>query len=270
MPTASSIVETELHTGLREDSFVKFRWARLAILVLCGMWGTAICFGQARVVGLQGALAAGGPQSRPLRIGDPVQSGEELLTGENAEAVIQTSDGSTVRIFPDSRIIFHDRPGDLRQLLHLFLGSIKVHIERISGRPNPHQLTTPTAVIAVRGTTFSIFVDESDATLVAVDEGLVGVANVASPAQEVLLRRGQRTWVGRGLPPIMAQAFRGRSERADRIPGVARGLAGESRAAAARPANFPPGRAVGRPEGVPPARPPLDAPGILRRPGPRL
>ncbi|MBA3975702.1 MAG: hypothetical protein C0504_15970, partial [Candidatus Solibacter sp.] len=86
------------------------------------------------------------------------------------------------------------------------------------GRPNPHKLTTPTAVIAVRGTTFSVFVDETDATLVAVDEGLVGVANVQSPDQEVLLKAGQRSWVRPGQPPQQAQAFRGRSERADLMP----------------------------------------------------
>jgi hypothetical protein len=145
-----------------------------------------------------------------------------LITGPNSEAVIQASDGSTVRVFPDSRVIFNERSADIQEFLHLFLGSIKVHIERISGRPNPHKMTTPTAVIAVRGTTFSVFVDEMDATLVAVDEGEVAVANVASPLEEVILRNGQRTWVQRGQPPIAAQRFRGRSERADLIPGLAR------------------------------------------------
>jgi hypothetical protein len=115
-------------------------------------------------------------------------------------------------------VIFNERSADVRELLHLFLGSIKVHIERLSGRPNPHKLTTPTAVIAVRGTTFSVFVDETDATLVAVDEGLVGVANVQSPDLEVLLKAGQRSWVRPGQPPQQAQAFRGRSERADLMP----------------------------------------------------
>lgn len=176
--------------------------------------------GAARVVSLTGTLTIKGfrQESRALRLRDTVHSGDELITGENAQAVLRTDDGSTVTIYPDSHVIFNERSADVRELLHLFLGSIKVHIEKISGRPNPHKMTTPTAVIAVRGTTFSVFVDETDSTLVAVDEGMVAVANRQSPDQEVLLRAGQRSWVRPGQPPQQAQAFRGRSERADLVP----------------------------------------------------
>lgn len=176
--------------------------------------------GAAQVVSLTGTLAvkAFRQEARMLRLNDPVQQGDELITGENSQAVLTLSDGSTVVIYPDSRVLINERSADIRELLHLFLGSLKVHIEKLTGRPNPNKLTTPTAVIAVRGTTFSVFVDDTDSTLVAVDEGLVGVANIQIPEQEVLLRAGQRTWVRRGQPPQQAQAFRGRSERADLIP----------------------------------------------------
>lgn len=181
----------------------------------------------ARVVALTGILTIkpAGQAAHPLQLHDAVQAGDELITGENSEAVIRTSGGATVRIFPDSRVIFSERSPDIQEFLHLFLGSIKVHIEKLSGRPNPHKLTTPTAVIAVRGTTFSVFVDDTDSTLVAVDEGVVSVANVRSPSQEMILQRGQRTWVRPGQPPMQAQRFRGRSERADMIP--PRGMGGE-------------------------------------------
>ena len=173
--------------------------------------------GEARVASLTGSLTVKRfrQDSRPLRLNDTVQPGDELATGENSQAILQTRDGGTVIVYPDSRILFNERSADVRELLHLFLGSIKVHIEKISGRPNPHKLTTPTAVIAVRGTTFSVFVDDTDATLVAVDEGEVGVVNRQLPEQEVILRGGQRTWVRPGQPPLQAQAFQGRSERAD-------------------------------------------------------
>lgn len=180
--------------------------------------------GAARVVSLTGTLTLKGfrQDSRTLRLHDAVQSGDELITGENSQAVLKTGDGSTVTIYPDSHVIFNERSADVRELLHLFLGSIKVHIEKISGRPNPHKMTTPTAVIAVRGTTFSVFVDDTDSTLVAVDEGMVAVANRQSPDQEILLTNGQRTWVRPGQPPQQAQAFRGRSERADLFPAAGR------------------------------------------------
>lgn len=176
--------------------------------------------GAARVVSLTGALTLRSfrQDARILRINDAVHSGDELATGENSQAMLRTGDGSTVIVYPDSRIIFNERSADVRELLHLFLGSIKVHIEKLSGRPNPHKLSTPTAVIAVRGTTFSVFVDDVESTLVAVDEGLVGVANVRTPGQEVLLKAGQRTWVRHGQSPQEAQMFQGRSERADLMP----------------------------------------------------
>lgn len=177
--------------------------------------------GGGRIVSLRGELTLrrGATPAQPLKLHDPVQVGDEITTGSNAEAVIQTGDGSTVRIFPDSSVIFSDHSPGIQGFLHVFLGSIKVHIEKLSGRPNPHTLTTPTAIIAVRGTTFSVFVDETDATLVAVDEGVVAVSNVRLPSQEMLLRRGQKTWVRPGQPPMAAARFRGPSERADMMPG---------------------------------------------------
>ena len=177
--------------------------------------------GSARIVALSGELSVrrGRMPAQPLKLQETVLTGDELVTGSNAEAVLQTNDGSTVRIFPDSRVVFSEHSPDIQEFLHLFFGSIKVHVEKLTGRPNPHTMTTPTAVIAVRGTTFSVFVDETDATLVAVDEGTVAVANRRSPPDEVLLQGGQRTWVRGSQAPLRAQAFRGRSERADLTPG---------------------------------------------------
>lgn len=202
-------------------------WLALSVALLGGLttvFAQAPDPGAARVVSLTGTLTLKGfrQESRALRLRDAVHSGDELITGENSQAVLRTGDGSTVTIYPDSHVIFNERSADVREFLHLFLGSIKVHIEKISGRPNPHKLTTPTAVIAVRGTTFSVFVDETDSTLVAVDEGMVAVANRQSPDQEILLTNGQRTWVRPGQPPQQAQAFRGRSERADLLPASGR------------------------------------------------
>lgn len=193
--------------------------------------------GQGRVACISGnlSLIRANMGSRALASNDLVSVGDELVTDARSEAVIQASDGSTVHIYPDSRVIFSEQSVGIGEFLHLVFGSIKVHIEKLSGRPNPHSMTTPTAVIAVRGTTFSVFVDDTDATLVAVDEGLVAVANRRAPSQEMLLRPGQRTWVRGNQPPLRAQAFRGRSEQADMMPGMAAmgGMAGGAMGGAA-------------------------------------
>ena len=196
------------------------------VVAVLGLWAVVPLLGQtlpvsgARVVSLTGTLSVIRSRQAPqaLKLYDPVMAGDELITGENSYATLQTSTGATVRVFPDSRIRFSEHSADIQEFLHLFFGSIKVHIERLTGRPNPHRMTTPTAVIAVRGTTFSVFVDENNSTLVAVDEGVVSVANIRFPNQEVILHGGQRTWVHEGQPPMQVQAFRGRSERADLAP----------------------------------------------------
>lgn len=187
---------------------------------------------QARVVTVNGTLSvrrAGFP-IRALALNEAVGTGDELITDARSEATIQSGDGSTVHIYPDSRVIFNRQSFGIADFLHLFFGSIKMHIEKLGGRPNPHSMTTPTAVIAVRGTTFSVFVDDTDATLVAVDEGLVAVANRNNPSNELLLRPGQRTWVRTNQPPLRAQAFRGASEHADMMPGAGamKGIAGNA------------------------------------------
>jgi hypothetical protein len=163
-------------------------------------------------------------------LNEAVGAGDELITDARSEATIQAGDGSTVHIYPDSRVVFNQQSVGIADFLHLFFGSIKVHIEKLGGRPNPHSMTTPTAVIAVRGTTFSVFVDDTDATLVAVDEGLVSVANRNNLSNELLLSPGQRTWVRANQPPLRAQAFRGASEHADMMPGAGamNGMAGNA------------------------------------------
>jgi ferric-dicitrate binding protein FerR (iron transport regulator) len=185
--------------------------------------------GQGRVIAITGNLSVrhASLASRVLAVNENVGIGDELVTDAQSEAVIRSNDGSTVHIFPDSRVIYNEHAAGIGDFLQLFFGSIKVHIEKLSGRPNPHTMTTPTAVIAVRGTTFSVFVDDTDATLVAVDEGMVAVSNRRSPSDEVLLRPGQRTWVRADQRPLRAQVFRGGSERADMMPGQ-RGNAGMS------------------------------------------
>jgi hypothetical protein len=154
-----------------------------------------------------------GSQLRALRKKDRVIVGDEILTGNDSRTTIRRADGSKVEIFPDSRVVFRDSSGGFTEFLHLFLGRVKLRIEKLSGRPNEHQITTPTALIAVRGTRFSVLVDDNETTSVAVEEGVVSVRNAALPEGEILLRRGERSRVQRGVAPEAPQRFRGASER---------------------------------------------------------
>jgi hypothetical protein len=127
-----------------------------------------------------------------LSIGDTIQVRQIVITGPDGFAQFEVSDGSHFEVYPNSRATFRNNPGNLRDLIDLWIGRVKVHIEKIGGQPNPNNVRTPTAVIAVRGTTFDVAVeDEQDTTLVSVEEGLVAV-------QHALLPRGDPKLVGAG------------------------------------------------------------------------
>jgi len=85
-------------------------------------------------------------------------------------------------VFPNSRVTFRANPGNWRDLVDVWVGRIRVHIEKLGGQPNPNKVHTPTAVISVRGTTFDVNVeDEDETTRVAVEEGIVAVEHRMMP-----------------------------------------------------------------------------------------
>jgi hypothetical protein len=110
-----------------------------------------------------------------LNAGDSVRPGQQIITGSDGYAVFRVSDGSTFEVFANSRATFRANPGSWLDMIDLWIGRIRVHIQKWGGQPNPNRIHTPTAVISVRGTTFDVSVDEDDTTTVAVAEGQVAV-----------------------------------------------------------------------------------------------
>jgi ferric-dicitrate binding protein FerR (iron transport regulator) len=110
-----------------------------------------------------------------------VRVGETIVTGAQGYARLQISDGSTFDVYPSSRVVFRANPGNLRDLLEVFLGNVKVHIQTYGGLPNRYRVFSPTAVIAVRGTIFGVGVEDDTVTSVTVDEGLVEVTHRLLP-----------------------------------------------------------------------------------------
>ena len=105
-----------------------------------------------------------------------VNTAEEIVTGPDGYAVFQIQDGSTFEVFPNSHVIFRDT-FNLEDLLNIILGKIRVSVEHSKG-PNHKKVSTPTAIISVRGTIFDVAVEDDDGTtLVSVEEGEVEVRN---------------------------------------------------------------------------------------------
>jgi hypothetical protein len=151
--------------------------------------------GAARAMTLTGQVSIlkdSGPWA--LTEGDVVQPKQIVITGADGFAVFKVSDGSTFEVFPNSKVIFRDN-ADWKDLLDMFIGRVKVHIQKWGGQPNPNRVRTPTAVISVRGTTFDVQVEDEDATtLVAVEEGQVAVQHTLLPRGDPkLLNSGE--WI---------------------------------------------------------------------------
>ncbi len=135
-----------------------------------------------------------------LQVGSVVQVKQIILTGTDGFAVFEVSDGSTFEVYPNSRVVFRANPSNLKDLLDLVLGRVKVHIQRLGGQPNNNRINTPTAVISVRGTVFDVTVDDGESTLVSVEEGLVEVRHaligssspkLVSPGESLRVYRDQ-------------------------------------------------------------------------------
>jgi len=131
--------------------------------------------------------------------GDLVQPRQIIITGSDGYAKLQLADGSTFEVFQNTRVVFRDTPG-WSQLLEVLIGRVKVFIEHKNG-PNPNKVTTQTAIISVRGTTFDVSVEDEDATtLVSVDEGTVSVQHQRFGGNAVQLQAGESLRVFRDQP----------------------------------------------------------------------
>jgi ferric-dicitrate binding protein FerR (iron transport regulator) len=141
-----------------------------------------------------------GSQIRPQQI---------ILTGPDGYARFRVSDGSTFEVFPNSRVTFRNTPGDWKDLLEMWLGRVKVHIEKLGGQPNHNRVRTPTAIISVRGTTFDVAVEEAETTLVVVDEGTVEVRHALMGGEPKLLNANEWVRVYKNAPLAQKSFDRG-------------------------------------------------------------
>jgi ferric-dicitrate binding protein FerR (iron transport regulator) len=127
-----------------------------------------------------------------LNVGDLVQTQQVILTGPDGYAKFQTSDGSTFEVYPSSNVIFRKNPGSLQDLLDIFVGRVKFHIQHLGGQPNPNRIMTPTAVISVRGTIFDVSInDDDETTIVSVEEGSVEVRHALKPGAAKIVNAGE-------------------------------------------------------------------------------
>lgn len=149
-----------------------------------------------------------------VNAGDRIQPQQIIVTGPDGYAVFRVADGSTFEVFPNSRVTFRANSGNWRDLVDVWLGRIRVQIQKLGGAPNPNRVHTPTAIISVRGTVFDVSVDAADETThIVVEEGEVAVEHRLMPrdGDPKILRAGEELVVYRNSPlSAMRRLDRGR------------------------------------------------------------
>lgn len=119
-----------------------------------------------------------------------VKQQQVIKTGLDGYAKFQVSDGSTFEVFPNSEVTFRKTFG-IADLLNVWMGKVKVYIQHLPGIPNPNNVTTPTALISVRGTIFDVDVQADGTTFVTLDEGIVDVRHLQVASRIVRLNPGE-------------------------------------------------------------------------------
>lgn len=126
---------------------------------------------------------------------------ETAVATDKGRVVLLLSDGSQILVKPKTRLTLKSPASGDGNFLQMFLGEILANIKKRLGETSPFRMGTPSAVITVRGTRFSVRVDKKGRTIVEVLEGIVEVEGLGEKPRAVLVRPGYRTQVDPGRQP---------------------------------------------------------------------
>ena len=196
----------------RRNRIVRGTALRLALIalatVLCSVDAQAqLGADAAQIVSVTGRVSIErGGEMWTVTAGQTILAGQVIVTGPDGTAQLVLSDSSTLDIFPNSRVIFRANRFNLRDLLDVYLGKVRLQIQHLIPGEAPLRVTSPTAVISVRGTVFDVEVDAAQETTVSVDTGAVGVRHRLIPGQEVVVESGQSLRVSPTLPLVAGKS----------------------------------------------------------------
>ena len=140
-----------------------------------------------------------------LMPGQTVKGGQVVVTGPDGYAKMELSDQSTIEVFPNSRLVFRANRFNWSDLVDLYLGKIRLHIQRLVNDEETYRVTSPTAVISVRGTILEVEVDAAEDTFVYVETGSVLVRHRLMPGGDVLVESGQSLRINQNVPLTAAK-----------------------------------------------------------------
>jgi hypothetical protein len=183
--------------------------ATMALWVFAGASGqnpatTTLPVGSATIAEMKGDVSFHSATGDALT----AQRGTELAAESKIDTakgsvLLNLQDGSQVLVKANSHVVLKAPAQDKGFWLELLLGKINAQIQKRLGNEPSFRMGTPTAVITVRGTKFSVDVNKKQKTSVEVYEGLVEVSGLRGGqlGAPVLLRPGFSTGVDQDRDP---------------------------------------------------------------------
>ena len=133
-----------------------------------------------------------------LEIGDPLKSGESVITKITGRADLELPNKSTIQVKPNTVFTLGEveLEGEKQTVLSTAVGSVAYRLNKFTGR-GP-SIRTAGAIAGVRGTDLTVYAGADGSTLVVVEKGTVAVE---SAGEEVILETNEAVEVKAGSPP---------------------------------------------------------------------
>ena len=137
-----------------------------------------------------------------LKEGMVLAAPDEVRTGSDGSVLLVLDTGSEIKIGQTSKMKISDL-SDTDTLLDLTLGELEAKVEKLKKNMS-FKVRTPASVCAVRGTKFSVKVDNTGKTKITVFAGIVSAREISGIGEEIYIRPNQFLEVIPGVEPSSA------------------------------------------------------------------
>jgi len=141
------------------------------LLVLCLVCVSWFAFASAekyngKVLDFQGSVDVkiGKADWTAAKKGDALSEGDMVRTKENSWATVELENAGTVEVKQNSQLKLAELSADKtagtqKTLLDLALGEVLIKAQKLNSEKSKFEVKTPTSIVGVRGTTFSVAVE---------------------------------------------------------------------------------------------------------------
>ena len=156
------------------------------------------------VTGAPSIVSLGSKQAKTAVKGMVLSEQDTVKCDARSKAEIILDSGHRVRVWPKSHIMLEKIFGD-KSAIKLIAGRVRAAVKRLRGNEK-FEIKTPIAVCSVRGTDFSVELDDNNQVRVEVYEGVVA-AKEETTGKEVNVGAGEYTQIQDNFPPTEPQVI---------------------------------------------------------------